>query len=434
MSSPRSMPRRKSTHVDDPVEVGRRLREARERAGLSQRQLSFPGCSPAYISRIEAGDRIPSLQLLREMGRRLGVSEDYLATGTERHDENAVLIEAEISLRLDETEAAGRLYAEALAQATTNEEQARALAGLGQLAYREGKPREAIARLEEARTVGRIDLSDYPSWADTLGRAYASVDQLDAAVSLFEASLRSAEESNDSVETIRFAVLLANAFIDKTDFDAAESLLARILNLAADSSDPVVRARLYWSQSRLHAAQEDHHRAARYARRALDLLELTEHTYYTAQAHQLLAHIELDRNEPRDALDLLEKGLGLLSDSGTPVDVALFKLEEARALIQLERPEEAASLAMEATGLLAGASPYDAGRGYAVVADVYTELGDRAKAIELYELASQMLDSHPSRYLMETYEKLAALLEDDGRKDEALGVLKKAVAIQTHTT
>ena len=116
------MPRRKSTHVDNPVEVGRRLKEARERAGLSQRQLSFPGCSPAYISRIEAGDRIPSLQLLREMGRRLGVSEDYLATGSERHDENAVLVEAEISLRLDERENAAKLYAEALAQATTSEE------------------------------------------------------------------------------------------------------------------------------------------------------------------------------------------------------------------------------------------------------------------------------------------------------------------------
>ena len=425
------MPRRKSTHVDNPVEVGRRLREARERAGLSQRQLSFPGCSPAYISRIEAGDRIPSLQLLREMGRRLGVSEDYLATGAERHDENAVLVEAEINLRLDEREEAAKLYGEALEQAATSDERARALAGLGQLAYREGKPREAIARLEEAKAVGRVDLADYPSWADTLGRAYASVDLLDAAISLFETSLKSAEERNDAVEAIRFAVLLANARIDKTDFDAAETLLARILEMTADSSDPVVRARLYWSQSRLAAAQEDHQRAARYARHALDLLELTEHTYYTAQAHQLLAHIELDRHQPRDALDLLEKGLGLLADSGTPVDVALFKLEEARALIQLERPEEAASLAMEATGLLEDAAPYDAGRSFAVVADVYAELGDSAKAIELYELAAERMASHPSRYLMETYEKLAALLEGSGRKDEALGVLKKAVSVQT---
>lgn len=358
------------------------------------------------------------------------MSEDYLATGTERHDENAVLVEAEINLRLDEREEAARLYGEALEQATTSDEQARALAGLGQLAFREGKPREAISRLEEARTVGRVDLADHPGWADTLGRAYALVDQLDAAISLFESSLKSAEERHDGVEAIRFAVLLANALIDKTEFDAAEQLLARILELT-DSNDPVVRARLYWSQSRLAAAQEDHHRAARYARHALDLLELTEQTYYTAQAHQLLAHIELDRQQPRDALDLLERGLDLLADTGTSVDVALFKLEEARALIQLDRPEEAASLALEATSLLENASPYDAGRGYAVVADVYAELGDTSKAIEVYELAAERMSSHPSRYLMETYEKLAALLEGSGRKDEALGVLKKAVAVQT---
>src|SRR5215211_8321813 len=116
------MPRRKSTHVDDPAAVGKRLKEARLRAGLSQRELAFPGCSSAYISRIEAGDRIPSLQLLREMGRRLGVSEDYLATGAERRDENATLLEAEISLRLDEREVAARLYQEALSEARRPEE------------------------------------------------------------------------------------------------------------------------------------------------------------------------------------------------------------------------------------------------------------------------------------------------------------------------
>src|SRR6266550_8186380 len=97
------MPRRKSTHVDNPVEVGRRLREARERSGISQRQLSFPGCSPAYISRVESGQRIPSLQLLRELGRRLAVSADYLATGEEESRWDA-LVEAEIALSLDDVE------------------------------------------------------------------------------------------------------------------------------------------------------------------------------------------------------------------------------------------------------------------------------------------------------------------------------------------
>ena len=64
--------------------MGRRLKEARLAAGLSQRQLSFPGCSAAYISRLEAGDRVPSLQLLRKLASKLNADEQYLATGVER--------------------------------------------------------------------------------------------------------------------------------------------------------------------------------------------------------------------------------------------------------------------------------------------------------------------------------------------------------------
>jgi tetratricopeptide (TPR) repeat protein len=429
------MPRRKSTHVDDPHAVGRRLREARERAGLSQRQLSFPGCSPAYISRIEAGDRIPSLQLLREMGRRLGVSEDYLATGKERNDEASAIVEAELALRLDEPEAARKLYDEALARATSKDERAQALAGLGQIAFRTGQPREAIARFEEARVLWKEGLTSHPATADSLGRAYAMVDQMEPAIAIFRESLAAAEEQNDPAETIRFAVLLANAYIDADDFAPARELLEHTVTIAPDSKDPIFRARVYWSHSRLHTLQGDPVRAARFARKALNLLELTEHTYYTALAHQLLAHIEVDRERPEEALELVEKGLELLGEAGNPLDQALFRLEEARALIQLGRPEEAASTAMQASAQLADGSPHDAGRGYMLIGDVFQELGDEAKARELYELAVEVLEVLPgSRYLSEVYQKLAAVLEAAGQKDEALGVLKKAVAVQSQTS
>src|SRR5688572_4111547 len=174
------MPRRKSTHVDDPAEVGRRLKQARERAGLSQRQLSFPGCSPAYISRIEAGDRIPSLQLLREMGRRLGVSEDFLATGRERHEEAATLVDAELALRLGEVDLATKLYEDALEQAANDEDRSRALAGLGQVAFQEGNPRRAIERIVDARKTSRERLTDQPDRKST--RLNSSHSQISYAV------------------------------------------------------------------------------------------------------------------------------------------------------------------------------------------------------------------------------------------------------------
>jgi transcriptional regulator with XRE-family HTH domain len=92
------------SHVDDPAAVGRRLKDARLAAGFSQRRLAFPGCSAAYISRLEAGDRVPSLQLLRKLAAKLAADEQYLATGVERVEQIAPeLVEKEVFRRLGGT-------------------------------------------------------------------------------------------------------------------------------------------------------------------------------------------------------------------------------------------------------------------------------------------------------------------------------------------
>lgn len=67
----------------DAAAVGLRIKEARVAGGLSQRQLAFPGCSAAYISRLESGDRVPSGHLIDELARRLGRSRSWIETGRE---------------------------------------------------------------------------------------------------------------------------------------------------------------------------------------------------------------------------------------------------------------------------------------------------------------------------------------------------------------
>jgi transcriptional regulator with XRE-family HTH domain len=68
-------------HVDDLEAVGRRIKELRSRHELSQRDLAFPGCSYAYLSRLEQGARQPSGQVLEELARRLRTTVHYLKTG-----------------------------------------------------------------------------------------------------------------------------------------------------------------------------------------------------------------------------------------------------------------------------------------------------------------------------------------------------------------
>jgi tetratricopeptide (TPR) repeat protein len=429
------VPRRKSTHVDDPAAVGHRLRDARERAGISQRQLSFDGCSPAYISRIEAGERIPSLQLLREMGRKLGVSEDWLATGIDRDvlSEDRSLIDAEIALRFHELDEAEALYANVLETGDTTNQRARALVGLGQIAFERGDSRRAVEALEQALSLSGIEAADQPSLADTLGRAYAMLDDLEPAIRIFRQSLERANARRNQPEAVRFGVLLANAYIDNGELAEAEGVLAETVEKAQNTRDPLFRARIYWSLSRLYTLQSETDAAARYARKALELLELTEHTTYAARAHQLLAHVELARGNAAEALGALDRGLPLIQEGGNAVDEALYELERARALAKLDRGGEAAELAKRSTEALADASPADAGRGHTVVAEIYDQLGDRAEAIARYERAVEILSLSPNRSLLEVYAKLADLLEAEDRKDEALAVLKKAVGDQSRT-
>ena len=425
------MPRQKSTHVDHPAAVGRRLKEARERVGLSQRQLAFPGCSPAYISRIESGDRIPSLQLLRELGRRLGVTEDYLATGEEAPAKGASdLTEAEVALRLDELDTAERLYTQAVARATDAQARGKALIGLGELAYRRGDPRAAIDLLEEAvALVGGVERDS--ALAETLGRAYATMGELESAIGIFERCLAHSEALQDSYEIIRFSVLLAYACMDTGNLRRAEELLGRALSLGRDSTNPTVRMQLYWSQSKLHGERNDPETAAAYARRALEVLRVTEDTHRTARAYQLLAHLELDRGRAEEALELIREGWPAIERDGNELEQAHFRIEEARALAMLGHEEEAAALAMKLTTRLGDALPEDAGRAYSLLADIFADLGDTARAQELYELAADLLEQHsPTRYVVDVYTKLSDLLERQGRKDEAFELMKKALGAQ----
>jgi transcriptional regulator with XRE-family HTH domain len=55
----------------DPVLLGRTIRLRRQEAQLSQWQVIAPAASAAYLSRIEAGKRVPSLSVLQVIARNL---------------------------------------------------------------------------------------------------------------------------------------------------------------------------------------------------------------------------------------------------------------------------------------------------------------------------------------------------------------------------
>ena len=401
------------------------------RAGLSQRQLAFEGCSPAYVCRIEAGDRTPSLQLLRELGRRLDVGADYLATGAVSADEAipAALRDAEIALRLDDVDQAERLFEDALSGASEQSVRSQALEGLGQVALRRGDPRRAIELLESALEASGQEVASRPGLAESLARSHAAIGEIGRAIAILERCLERVE--HDPVQYVRFASLLGYALTDSGRFDDAERVLVGALERGRSVTDPYTRVRLYWSESRLRIEQGQSEAAEVYAQKALDTLRATEDSYAIALAMQALAHVYLDLDRAHEALELLREGWPLISASATPLEVAQYRIEEARALARLGQSEEAAALAMRVTSDLRETHSGDAGRAYALLAEIFADLGEPARAREVLELAVELLEQRgPTRYLVSAYKRLAGLLKEQGERDEALEVLERALDVQ----
>src|SRR4029450_5341179 len=143
--------------------VGARLKRLRSERGLSQRDLSSPGVSYAYISRIEPGARTPSVKALRKLAQKLGVSVEYLETGRDIRDvddRELRLADAELQVRLDpDTRAAERKLADVFDEAKAAGDRpsaSRAAIGLGLAAAYRGNYLDAVERLEAALEDERV--------------------------------------------------------------------------------------------------------------------------------------------------------------------------------------------------------------------------------------------------------------------------------------
>jgi tetratricopeptide (TPR) repeat protein len=365
--------------------------------------------------------------VLRELAQRLDVTEEYLATGAHAAPKLA-LDDAEIALRLDDVEQAAKLFETALKDARDAEERSRAWEGLGQVAYRSGDPALASELFERALSLVGDEVSERPGLAANLARAYAAQGRRERAIDVLQRCVAANED--DPVQYVRFAALLGAAMTDSGRFAEAERVLEDALARGRHVDDPYTRLRLYWSQARLRLEQGQSEIAARYALKALELLRTTEDTYGLAHMLQTLAHIHLDLDRPHDALDFLAEGRELIHAVGTPLDVAQFQIEEARALAAIGESEEAAALATTAANALR-ADSVDEGRAYALLGGIYADLGDTPRAQEVLELAVELLDREvPNRYLVQACRRLAELLKEKGEDEAAHELLERALSVE----
>jgi tetratricopeptide (TPR) repeat protein len=422
--------------------IGARLRRLRLERGLSQRDVAGEGVSFTYVSRIESGQRQPSVKALRVLARKLGVTAEYLETGRDVPSSTAWELaagDAELELRLGDTEEAERRFQTLLLEAQVEGEDAdadRARVGLALALAGQGRHREATELLDDVLSRGRPAVAERADLYAALGRSYAAAGETPRAVALFRSCLEeiAATPSPDPVLYVRFATYLSYALTDVGDTAAAHEALAGAVARVQGVQDRTTLVRLYWSLARYYAHEGPPARALEYIRKAIALLEAGEDTLYLARAHESCASLLLDQGDPGDAEEHLDVAEALYGELSEPALVGSARAERARLGIQTGDLAGARADALAALDLLERGEAVEVGRTWRTLGAVFDQLGEPDLADRSYRTAvERLLDQAAGKELAETYRAYGKFLRAQGREGEALDVYERAADLAART-
>ena len=421
--------------------IGQRLKRLRLERGLSQRELAAPGVSYAYISRIEAGTRQPSVKALRRLAAKLEVTADYLETGSDLDAEAARelrLSDLELGVRLGEidgAEAGLTALIDEAAAAGDRRTTLRASVALSAIAHERGDYGRAVRLLEsalEGETFDPVGLADIYS---QLARGYHASGSTHLAVELFERCLEEVADGGDPSLEARYATALSYALSDIGQVARAEEIVRRAISRTQDIEDPYMRVRLYWSMARLAQIEGRATAALANVRQAIALLRLTDDTLHLARAHLLAATISLARDDAAGAATHLDQAEQLFGPTPAREDVVELKIRRARAETLNGNGDIGVTLAREALALIGGGVPLEEGLACSVLADALVATGETQGADEAYRRAVALLEAQGRwRDATNACRGWARMLRRMGREGQAMDVLDRAADLAGRAT
>ena len=420
--------------------VGARIRRLRLERGLAQRALIGPGVSAAYLSRIEKGDRVPSVRAMRVIAERLGVPAALVETGYELPDAERRALEltdAELELRVAgnvdaAAERFGELHAEALAAGDV-EGAARARAGQGRAVAAQGDHGEAVRLLEPLVAAGATDPAMTPDVVATLARAYVALGMGEHAVRLFDDCLRELEAGGEHTP-LRVGAQLSYVLAGQAETEDARTALDRALRDVGPLVDPETRVRLYWSQARAADEQGEHAAARTYLGRAITVLEEADDALHVARAYLLYAESLLADGRHEAAAERIELAAGVLGQCARSRRDRVW-LAVLRAQVLVGRGEHAA--AADAARTVIGTAADDGelrGRAETVLGEALSLGGDADGALAAFERAEALLADGEPRTVLALLHRWSEVLESQGRLPEAVAVLRRAAKLTAGTS
>src|ERR687885_426887 len=371
------------TSDDAPVTeetVGQRIRRLRLSRGLSQRAISAPGVSYAYISR---------------MGMDLDRAEKILV----------------------------RLLAEEVPDGL----EVRIRATLGALVARRGDNDEAVRQLEAVVASGGVRPETRPDVYETLSRAYLGTNAHVMAIKLLEGCIAAVDEDDRYLTAqIRYRSFLANALSAMGALDRARGVLDEATERAERLGGFGERVSVHWERARLLWMEGDGDAALSAIAYARALAEIADDTLQIARAHLFSAQIENYQGRAEDAGPHLQRAERLLEFGDDVVDRGVLRAEQAKREAKLGQGGRALELAQEADELLADYVPH-APNAWHALAMAHVALGDVDAADAEYKRAVEALCERGQwREAVYVAQDWASALRAAGRSEQAYSVLEQA--------
>jgi tetratricopeptide (TPR) repeat protein len=424
------MPRTRTPTKRPRVEnsIGPRLRAARHRAGLTQRQLAGDRYTAAYISALEVGLVRPSWAALTYLSDRLGLAVHDLVREA-RPGWNRLT--ADLHLAAGDWQTAADRYTQLLENAN-GADAALMRSGRAEALSRLGRPRDALADAATAyealtRAGQPVDAAYAGYW---LAYAHHQLDNTDEARALLHQILAEVRAGLMVQADFKLRLLLALAILESWDGhdDRALTLLEEGRALTGEMDD-LRRATFLFSLAISYSETGDHEAALRAGTTALPLFEADNAERDTTLLRNTLALTYLKLGNTTRATELADEARRMSTLRGDQASLAHVTETEAQIALAVgdhaavrERVVEALEFARASQNTHAESS------ALLTLARSQRQSGDPALAESTYHQAVDLLrTSGPRPRLAEALREWADLLVSQDRHAEAVELLQEAL-------
>ncbi|GHG93606.1 helix-turn-helix domain-containing protein [Streptomyces lanatus] len=305
---------------------GKRLRQMRQHRGVSQVELTGPGMSAAYLSRLESGNRRPTDRAVAYLAERLGVPPE--AFEDDRPEDSLIDLVANVAAmpERDLDAETGRLLTESLAAAGDADPLTRwhALTQLARVYEVLGHFREeheALVRLNAlSEELGRAALQVRARLR--LARCARDLGDAKAARDAITEVFRLREERHTRIsaaDLVRSKLLLVSVQAELGDLAEAARLAGEVCE-SLQGATGVLAAEALWSAATVAARQGNHARAMERLLEARAAIDSRDDLKLWIRLRLAGASLSLEATPPRvtDAESFLSEAEPALKLIGTP--------------------------------------------------------------------------------------------------------------------